>query len=126
MRRPGLHARLVLHQWFQWLHENLILALLEPILHASARRMWWLGLSFLAGHALFGWIWSVWLPQPYENAGLRVAVSLLGIILMRDWVRQNPDAPRTQLVFNLLLWLELRKRQTSSSQKRAVNLDPTR
>ena len=26
----------------------------------------------------------------------------------------------------LLLWLELRKRQTSSSQKRAVNLDPTR
>jgi tRNA uridine 5-carboxymethylaminomethyl modification enzyme len=26
----------------------------------------------------------------------------------------------------LLLWLELRKRQTSSSQQRAVNLDPTR
>lgn len=69
--------------------------------------MWWLGLSFLSGHALFGWIWSVWLPQPYENTALRVVVSVLGISLMTRWVQQNPSGRRAQLVFNVLLWLEL-------------------
>ncbi|MDQ3060488.1 MAG: HAMP domain-containing histidine kinase [Pseudomonadota bacterium] len=33
--------------------------------------------------------------------------SLLGICLMTGWVKQDPGARRTQLVFNLLLWLEL-------------------
>lgn len=69
--------------------------------------MWWLGLCFLAGHALFGWIWSVWLPQPYENTVLRVIVSLLGISLMTGWVQQDPGGRPAQRVYNLLLWLEL-------------------
>lgn len=69
--------------------------------------MWWLGLCFLSGHALFGWIWAVWLPQPYENTVLRVVVSLLGISLMTGWVKQDPSGRPAQLVYNLMLWLEL-------------------
>lgn len=64
-------------------------------------------MSFLSGHALFGWIWSAWLPQPYENAALRTVASLLGISLMTPWVQRDPDSRRSQIFFNLLLWLEL-------------------
>lgn len=64
-------------------------------------------MSFLSGHALFGWIWSVWLPQPYENTALRTVASLLGITLMSARIQLYPDSRSTQLVFNLLLWLEL-------------------
>lgn len=107
LKLPGLHTKLAVHNWFQWLSENLIFALVEPILHASPRRIWWLGMSFLSGHALFGWIWAAWLPQPYENTALRTIASLLGISLMTSWVQRDPDSRRSQLFFTLLLWLEL-------------------
>lgn len=107
VRLHNLRAKLIWHQWIQELSENLIFAFFEPILHASPRRMWWLGVSFLSGHALFGWIWSMWLAQPYENTVLRIVASLLGISLMTPEIQLYPDSRRSQLVFNLLLWLEL-------------------
>lgn len=71
----------------QVLREELIVAPIEPILHLSPMRMKAAGLCFLVGHALFFWIWSVWLPQPYENLALRVLASLLGLslILVTYW-----------------------------------------
>ena len=80
---------------------------LEPILHASPRRLWWLGLSIFAGNALFAWIWSVWLPQPYENVGLRVVASLLGFSLMTRPVCHDPSTRLAQRVFGIVFWLEL-------------------
>lgn len=97
-------ARRPLHQW---LREELILAPLEPILHPSSKRIWWLGLSIFSGNALFAWIWSTWLPQPYENLGLRAVASLLGYALMTRRVSQNPDSLFTQRVFSIVFWLEL-------------------
>ena len=91
----------------QWFREELILAPLEPILHPSSKRIWWLGLSIFSGNALFAWIWSTWLPQSYENLGLRAIASFLGYALMTQRVNKNPDSLFTQRVFSIVFWLEL-------------------
>ena len=91
----------------QWLREELFLAPLEPILHPSSKRIWWVGLSIFSGNALFAWIWSIWLPQSYENLGLRAVAGLLGYALMTQHVSRNPDSLFTQRVFSVVLWLVL-------------------
>ena len=91
----------------QWIREELIHAPLEPILHPSSKRIWWLGLSIFAGNAVFAWIWSVWLPQPYENLGLRAFASLLGLVLMTKRINKNPDTQLAQRVFSGVFWLVL-------------------
>ena len=107
MRSARFHAWLAQRPLLQWLREELVLAPLEPILHPSPRRLWWLGLSFFSGNALFAWIWSTWLPQPYENLPLRVVASLLGYSLMTKRVNHDPGSRLTQRVFGLVFWLEL-------------------
>ncbi len=94
-------------EMLQGLREEIVLAPLEPILHPSSRRLWWLGFSFLSGNALFAWIWGVWLPQPYENLALRVIASLLGYSLMTAYVNRFPESTLTQHVFSLVFWVEL-------------------
>lgn len=37
------------------------------------------GVITFLGFPLLYWVWAVWLPQPYENLGLRVLASLLGL-----------------------------------------------
>lgn len=91
----------------QWMREEFILAPLEPILHPSPRRLWWLGLSFFSGNALFAWIWSSWLPQPYENLPLRIVASLLGYSLMTRRVNHDPSSHLAQAVFGVVFWVEL-------------------
>ena len=91
----------------QWIRKELLQAPLEPILHPSSKRIWWLGLSIFLGNALFAWIWSVWLPQPYENLALRAVASLLGFILMTRLINSDPDSPMAQRVFSIVFWLEL-------------------
>ncbi len=107
MRSAPFHARLAQHPLLQWLRKELILDPLEPILHPSPQRLWWLGLFIFLGHALYGWIWSVWLPQPYENLPLRVLASLLGCSLMTHWINHDPGHRLAQWVFGLVFWLEL-------------------
>ena len=107
MRSARFHAWLAQRPVLQRLHEELMLAPLEPILHPSPRRLWWLGLSIFSGNALFAWIWSAWLPQPYENLVLRVMASLLGYSLMTRRVNQDPGSRLAQRVFGLVFWLEL-------------------
>jgi two-component system CAI-1 autoinducer sensor kinase/phosphatase CqsS len=107
VRSARFHAWLAQRPLLQWLREELVLAPLEPILHPSPRRLWWLGLSFFSGNALFAWIWSAWLPQPYENLPLRVVASLLGYSLMTRRVNHDPGSRLAQRVFGLVFWLEL-------------------
>ena len=107
MRTVDVYAWIAQRPWFQWLREELVVPPLEPILHPSRRRLWWLGLFMLLGNALFAWIWSVWLPQPYENLTLRLIASLLGCSLMVPQVSLNPDSALSQRVFALVFWLEL-------------------
>ena len=91
----------------QWIREELIHAPLEPILHPSSKRIWWLGLSIFSGNALFAWIWAVWLPQPYENFYLRAIASILGYLLMTKHISGNPDSLLTQRIFSGVFWLVL-------------------
>ena len=107
MRTVDVYARVAQRPWFQWLREELVMPPLEPILHPSPRRLWWLGLMMLLGNAVFAWIWSVWLPQPYENLTMRVIASLLGCSLMLPLVNLNHDSALVQKLFGLLFWLEL-------------------
>lgn len=94
-------------RFLQSLREEFVHAPLEPILHPSPRRLWWLGLSFFVGNALFAWIWSSWLPQPYENLPLRIIASLLGSSLMARGINREPNSLLTQRIFVLIFWLEL-------------------
>lgn len=98
---------LVMHPWFAWLREEIMLAPIEPILHPSPKRLWWLGASIFSGNLLFSWIWSIWLPQSYENLTLRIIASLLGYSLMTRRISHNPVSVLTQRVFGLVFWLEL-------------------
>ena len=91
----------------EWLRQEFILAPFEPILHPSAKRIWWSGFSIFVGNAVFAWIWGIWLPQPYENLGLRAVASALGLCLMIGRVNQHPDSRLTPLVFGFVFWLEL-------------------
>jgi two-component system, CAI-1 autoinducer sensor kinase/phosphatase CqsS len=107
VKKSDACAWLAQRPWFQWLRAELVLPPLEPILHPSPRRLWWLGLSFFSGNALFAWVWSAWLPQPYENLQLRLVACLLGFSLMAPQVSQDPGGVLAQKVFGLVFWLEL-------------------
>ena len=84
-----------------------VLAPLEPILHASPWRLRLLGLTALLGHPVFGWVWSQWLVQPYENWWLRALMSLLGAVLMLPVLGRDISHPATQLLVTLIMWIEL-------------------
>jgi two-component system, CAI-1 autoinducer sensor kinase/phosphatase CqsS len=107
LKKSDACAWLAQRPWFQWLRAELVLPPLEPILHPSPRRLWWLGLFMLLGNALFAWIWSLWLPQAYENLTLRLIASLLGCSLMAPQVSKDPGGALAQKVFGLVFWLEL-------------------
>ncbi len=85
-----------------WLREPL-----TPILHPSPWRLRILGLALAIGHPLFGWVWSVWVPQPYEPAWLRGALTLLALSLALPWLTNNLKKTRTQAIVSVIAWVEL-------------------
>ncbi len=80
---------------------------LEPILHPSPWRLRLIGLSLLLGNPLFGWIWSCWLVQPYENAWLRGVMSALGGVLMLPPVISDLSSPVTRVLVPVITWVDL-------------------
>lgn len=91
----------------QWLREEVLDAPFLPVLHPSPLRMKGLGLFTLLGHPLYWLIWTKWLPQPYENLGLRIATGLLGLLLFSNWVSNDPSSKFAGYVFSAVFWLEL-------------------
>jgi hypothetical protein len=80
---------------------------LEIMLHPSRRRLQMIGIFTVVGHLLFGWLWTYWLPQPYEDWRMRtvMAVSGLGFIFQkkgRSWF-----SSRMQAYFSVVCWLQL-------------------
>lgn len=102
-----LRGRLAQQTVRQWMRMEWFLGPLQPILHPSTQRLWSLGLFLAIGQVLFAVVWSVWLPQPYENLPLRVAASLLGCSLMLPVINRDPDRSLSRIVFGLVFWLEL-------------------
>lgn len=66
-----------------------------------------LGLFTLIGHPLFYFMWTVWLPQPYENFWLRFGTGLLGCLLICKPVSNQPSGELAGLVFTVVFWFEL-------------------
>ncbi|ABM38810.1 sensor histidine kinase [Polaromonas naphthalenivorans] len=95
-------ARLLQHAPWRW-----TFAPLEPILHASPWRLRLLGLTAMLGQPLFGWIWSSWLVQPYENPWLRGLMSLLAGLLLLPAMSRDFSNPKTRLLVTLVMWVEI-------------------
>lgn len=95
------------HVFTEWLRQEVLVAPLVPVLHTSPLRMKGLGLFTLLGHPLFWFVWAVWLPQPYENLGLRLFTSSLGLLLMSKPVSSDPASRLAGLVFSAVFWFEL-------------------
>lgn len=94
-----------------WLRQDIGNAILfapfEPILHASRWRLGWIGAFTMIGHPLFAWIWTYWLPQPWESIWLRFVLALLGLLLLIAAAVLEPQARIAQVLFNIVLWIEL-------------------
>ena len=83
------------------------IAPLEPILHPTPWRLRLIGLTALFGQPLFGWIWSNWLVQPYENLWLRYLMSALSATLILPAMCRDFSNPATQLLITLVMWIEI-------------------
>lgn len=101
-RWPALAAGI---DWARKAKSVAVDAPLESIQHASRWRIRWIGLFTVFGHPLFYCIWGLWLPQPYENLWLRLAMALLGAPLVLDLWMADVGSRRTQWLFSLACWI---------------------
>ncbi|HVE53439.1 MAG TPA: HAMP domain-containing sensor histidine kinase, partial [Ramlibacter sp.] len=82
--------------------------LLEPVLHPSRWRIRAIGASMFLGHPLFYLFWSHLLPQPYENAWLRLLVAALGLSLLAIPAGSlAPPSRSTAIAVTAIFWLTL-------------------
>jgi len=91
----------------KYFYEKILELPLEPILHPSSRRIFWLGLFTFTGHPIFFWLWGHFLPQPYENMGLRITISFLGIILMLPHVNRDPQSRIANVSFFFIFFIQM-------------------
>lgn len=96
----------ILERWRR-IGTELFSAPLEPILHASTRRLKFLGAFTLIGHPLFYWFWSTQWPQPYDNLALRMATAMMGAPLLLDAVADSPNGKQTRRVFGAAAFVQL-------------------
>lgn len=94
-------------RWWRRFQEEAVHAPLEPILHPSTYRLIWISIFTCAGHLLFGAIWLLWLPQPYENPGVRLLLCLLSAVYLLPSVRRDPSSPTSAWLFGIATWLQL-------------------
>jgi two-component system CAI-1 autoinducer sensor kinase/phosphatase CqsS len=92
----------------QWASTEVRQTLVEPILHPSTWRIRALGISTLAGHPAFYFIWTYWLPQPYEDLVLRLLMALLGLgLLVIPGLTASPPRRLAATTFTLIFWVTL-------------------
>jgi two-component system, CAI-1 autoinducer sensor kinase/phosphatase CqsS len=89
------------------MQEEVVLAPLEPILHASATRLRFAGFSIFAGNLVFYWIWTVLVPQPYESFSLRLLAAGLGLALFFPFMTRESGTRQSSVVFSLVCWLAM-------------------
>jgi two-component system CAI-1 autoinducer sensor kinase/phosphatase CqsS len=92
----------------QWTSNDVLRALVEPVLHPSHWRIRALGISTMVGHPLFYAVWVWWLPQPYEDLALRLLMSALGLsLLVIPGVTATPPTRVAATTFSLIFWITL-------------------
>lgn len=80
---------------------------IEYILHPVSSRISSFGLVMLLGNPFYYWIWAHVLVQPYENLAARLAVTVLGAVLLLPKINRHPTSLLTGLVFVGVVWLQL-------------------
>ncbi len=93
--------------WLIRARDELVNAPLEAILHPSRWRLKCIGLLLMFGHPLFGWIWKVWLPQPFENLWLRMSLSILSLPFLFDMWSADISSKATRVLFSLNCFIQL-------------------
>jgi two-component system, CAI-1 autoinducer sensor kinase/phosphatase CqsS len=92
---------------WRWIVDEIVRAPLEPILHPSTVRLQWLGVFTFGGHFLFGWLWGMVMPQPFEVFGVRIVLALTGLLLLFPRVNRDIHSKTTLWVFGIMFWLQL-------------------
>lgn len=96
------------HRMRHWTSTEVLKPLVEPILHPSVWRIRALGVSTMLGHPLFYFIWSQWLPQPYEDFVLRLVMALGGLsLLVIPGITVAPPSRSAAATFSAIFWLTL-------------------
>ncbi len=80
---------------------------LEVILHPSRRRLQWLGIFTIVGQLLFWWLWTMLLPQAFEDVHLRILMAATGLPLIIQRAGNHFHAPFMTYYFSTVCWLQL-------------------
>lgn len=115
LHRPGLTltpARAAIEALRQrlrhWAATEVLVPLTDSVLHPSHWRIRALGVCTLAGHPLFYLVWALWLPQPYEHLGLRLAMALGGLgLLAIPGTGKTPPTRAAAAAFSAIFWVTL-------------------
>lgn len=88
--------------------DEVLQSLVEPILHPSQWRIRALGVTTMLGHPAFYALWTLWLPQPYENLYLRLAMALFGLsLLVIPGITASPPSRGAAATFSAVFWVTL-------------------
>lgn len=88
--------------------DEVLQSLVEPILHPSQWRIRALGVTTMLGHPAFYALWTLWLPQPYENLYLRLAMALFGLsLLVIPGITASPPSRGAAITFSAVFWVTL-------------------
>jgi two-component system CAI-1 autoinducer sensor kinase/phosphatase CqsS len=91
----------------QWRPTGVLQPLMEPI-QTSQSRIRALALSTFCGHLVFYAIWSHWLPQPYENLLLRLAMAFGGLTLLAvPGITDSPPSRSAAIASSVIFWITL-------------------
>ncbi|MBX3611590.1 MAG: HAMP domain-containing histidine kinase [Hydrogenophaga sp.] len=107
MRLDRLQLKNTMARWRQWWRDEVVDTPMEPILHPSSRRLWWIGIFTFGGHMLFFMIWSKALPQPYENLLARLFMAFTALIYLMPSLRADPTSAPSGRLFTLATWIQL-------------------
>lgn len=92
---------------WQWMMDEVIHAPVEAILHPSATRLRFAGISIVFGNLLFYWIWSAWLTQPYESLWLRLAAAASGALFFAPFMTSDNRSRQSTWLFTAVCWLTM-------------------
>ena len=67
----------------------------------------WIGTFTFLGHLVFGLIWGVWIPQPYESFVARSAVALLAFLYVLPASTRDPTSKQSGWLFGIATWIQL-------------------
>ncbi len=103
----GTTSRL-LSQWAEAWNESVVALLFDPLQSPLPRRVRTLGFSTAVGHPLFHLLWTRWAPQPYDGLWERLAMSLLGLVLiLTPALTLEPPTRWATLATSLIFWITL-------------------